>query len=97
MTLAVTVQVGSNSLQIEGAGISDSYGLTVDNVALVRAGTSVSIVVNGGFESPNQHGSWSILTDISGWKGINIEIGQGTIYNNGWNSQVCELDGNANF
>ncbi len=97
VNLAVTVQVGSNSLQIEGAGISDSYGLTVDNVALVRAGTSVSIVVNGGFEAPDQHGSWSILTDISGWKGINIEIGQGTIYNNGWNSQVCELDGNGNF
>jgi len=75
VSITVTAQVGKNLLQIEGAGISDSYGLTVDNVALIRAGTSVSIVVNGGFESPNQYGSWSINNDISGWKGTAIEIG----------------------
>jgi hypothetical protein len=63
--------------------------LTIDNVALVRVGTTVNIVVNGNFESPNFAGSWGIQTDIYGWKGFEIELGKGTIYNAGWNSQVA--------
>jgi len=45
----VTVSEGQNSLQIEGAGTSDSYGLAIDNVKLVRVGAAQNIVVNGDF------------------------------------------------
>lgn len=45
----VTAVGGQNSLQIEGAGISDSLGLTIDNVQLIRVGSSQNIVINGGF------------------------------------------------
>lgn len=97
VTLFVIVVAGRNKLQFEGAGISDSYGLGIDNVRFVRAGTTVNIAVNGDFELPNQYGSWGIFNDISGWRGVGIEIGFGTIYNLQWNSQVCELDGNTNY
>ena len=93
----VSAVVGQNSLQIEGAGISDSYGLTIDNVQLVRVGSAQNIVVNGDFQTPYQAGGWHIFNSIPGWQGLGIEIGWGDIYNIDWNSQVLELDGNSNF
>jgi len=93
----VTAVTGKNSLQIEGAGISDSYGLTIDNVQLVRVGCAQNIVVNGDFQNPYQAGGWHIFNNIPGWQGQGIEIGWGDIYNIDWNSQVLELDGNSNF
>lgn len=93
----VTAVIGQNSLQIEGAGISDSYGLTIDNVQLVRVGSAQNIVVNGDFQTPYQAGGWHIFNSIPGWQGLGIEIGWGDIYNIDWNSQVLELDGNSNF
>lgn len=96
-SLLVTVKPGQNTLQIEGAGISDSYGLIVDNVQLIRQGTTQNIVVNGGFEQPSVGFSWGIFNSIPGWVGKGIEIGYGTIYHNGWNSQVIELDGHSNY
>lgn len=95
--LVVSAVAGQNTLQIEGAGISDSYGLIVDNVQLIRQGTSLNIVVNGGFEQPSVGASWGIFNSIPGWTGTGIEIGYGTIYHNGWNSQVVELDGHSNY
>jgi hypothetical protein len=93
----VTVQVGQNFLQLLGAGVSDSYGLLVDSVQLVREGTTTNIVQNGDFSAPNVHGSWGIFNDISGWKGNGIEVGYGpTAYGLGSNQEV-ELDGNANY
>ena len=97
LSVVVYAQAGQNSLQIEGAGKSDSYGLIVDNVKLIRQGTTSNIVVNGGFEQPNVGFSWGIFNSIPGWSGVGIEVGYGTIYYNGWNSQVIELDGNANY
>ena len=97
LSVVVYAQPGQNSLQIEGAGKSDSYGLIVDNVKLIRQGTTSNIVVNGGFEQPNVGFSWGIFNSIPGWSGVGIEVGYGTIYYNGWNSQVVELDGNANY
>lgn len=47
--LVVTASVGKNTLQFVGAGTSDSYGLLIDDVSLVRSGTTQNIVVNGGF------------------------------------------------
>ena len=54
-------------LQLRGEGIADSYGLTVDNVELVRQGTSQNIVVNGDFEQPSTNNGWKILKNIPGW------------------------------
>ena len=81
---------------MRGEGISDTFGLNVDNVKLVRQGTSRNIVVNGGFEQPCTQGGWKYFNNIPGWKGDEIEIGAGKIYNSNWNSQVCELDGSRN-
>lgn len=91
-TIVVYVKPGQNKLQIEGAGVLDSYGLTVDNVQLKRDGTNVNIVVNGNFEQPNVGLSWGLFNNIPGWEGVGIEIGWGNIYNARWNSQVAELD-----
>jgi hypothetical protein len=72
-------------------------GLLIDNVSLVRQGTSANIVINGDFSSPNVHLSWSIFNDISGWQGTGIEVGYGpNAYGSGVD-QVCELDGNTNY
>lgn len=64
---------------------------------LIRYGNNQNIVVNGGFEQPNVGNSWGIFTNIPGWTGNGIEIGWASIYTSGWNSQVLELDGNANY
>jgi hypothetical protein len=89
VSINITVIAGLNVLQFIGAGISDSYGLGIDNIKLVRIGTTNNIVINGDFSSPNEYGSWSIQNNINGWTGIGIEVGQGTIYNSGWSGQIC--------
>ena len=98
-TYSIWVEVvgGENKLQIEGAGIKDRKGLTIDNVRLVRYGTNTNIVVNGGFQAPSVGYSWGIFNNIPGWEGVGIELGWGKIYNHGWSSQVCELDGRKNY
>lgn len=67
VSIVVFSQVGKNSLQFSGTGVSDSYGLTVDNVKLVRDGTLANIVVNGQFEDPDVDAGWQIFNDITGW------------------------------
>ena len=64
---------------------------------MVRYGTNTNIVVNGGFQAPGVGYSWGIFNNIPGWEGVGIELGWGKIYNHGWNSQVCELDGHRNY
>lgn len=81
-------------LEIKGKGITDSFGLTIDNVMLVKDGTKKNLVINGGFELPDQCGKWKIYDNIVGWSGKQFEIGAGKLYNCRWNSQVCELDAN---
>jgi hypothetical protein len=92
-TQQVEVVAGENILRFEGDGKEDSYGLTIDNVKLIKDGTEDNIVVNGGFEQPNLDGKWKVFDEIPGWKGKGIEVGRGTIYNAAWTSQVAELDG----
>jgi len=43
-------------LQIRGKGVADGYGLTIDDVSLSKDGTDKNLVVNSGFELPNQNG-----------------------------------------
>ena len=83
-------------LKFQGTGCSDGYGLTIDNVQLVRYGTKKNIVVNGGFQKPCVGRGWKIFNDIPGWWGKGFEIGSGHLYNCGWKSQVVELDGHKN-
>ncbi len=98
VNLAITVQPGRNALQFSGAGISDDFGLLIDNVRFVREGTSQNILINGDFSSPPVFGSWNIFNDISGWLGKGIKIAFGpNIFNAPGLSQVCELDGDGNF
>ncbi len=47
-------------LEIRGKGKADSYGLTIDNVKLVKDGTNNNLVINGDFEHPDQCGNWKI-------------------------------------
>ena len=93
----VTASVGRNSLQFEGAGVSDGKGLTIDKVSLIRVGSANNIVVNGDFEVPAQNGGWNFQNDIPGWTGKGIKIGWGDLFNTNWNSQVIELDGSRNY
>ena len=43
----------------------------------------------------------SFPTGIEGWTGIDVEVGKGKFYNDGWPkakvNQVCELDGKKNY
>jgi hypothetical protein len=58
----------------------------------------INVAVNGGFELPNQNGSFSMYDEIPGWKGdVRFEIGKGSLYIPAWgNTQVAELDCSAN-
>ena len=86
-----------NVLKFEGAGKKDGFGLTIDNVKLHQDGSEKNIVINGGFEEPNQGERWTSLDKMPGWEGKDIEVGWGKIYNKKWKSQVVELDGKNNI
>jgi hypothetical protein len=45
----VNVTQGSNNLTFAGAGTSDSYGLTIDNITLTQNGSTDNFVLNGDF------------------------------------------------
>ena len=95
--IQVNVKDGVNMLKFAGAGCSDSYGLTIDNVKLIRFHTHNNIVVNGDFERPKLGWrKWRVFNDIPGWWGNGFEVGCGGLYNCGWKSQVVELDGHKN-
>ena len=63
----VKAKIGRNSLQFRGEGTSDTFGLTIDNVKLIRHGSNNSIVVNGGFEQPSTKDGFQFFTNITGW------------------------------
>lgn len=66
-TWPVKAKIGKNSLQFRGEGISDTFGLSIDNVKLIRRGTNNSIVVNGDFEQPPTKDGFQFFTNITGW------------------------------
>lgn len=86
-----------NVLSLKGTGISDGFGLTVDNFNLHKVGSTQNLLTNGDFETPDLKKGWKILTNPSGWVGKDVEIGFGSIYNSAWTSQVCELDSDKNY
>ena len=96
-TLTVEVKEGKNSLKFKGKGKSDKLGLSIDNVRLVREGTTEDIVINGDFEMPQVAGTYEIFNKIPGWEGKEMEIGPSSTYSEEWPAtQVAELDGNFN-
>ena len=48
-TIKLDAVAGENALKFQEAGKIDGLGLTIDNVRLVKTGTTKNIVVNGGF------------------------------------------------
>lgn len=97
ISIPVTAVAGENVLQFVGAGLSNGFGLAIDNVKLVREGCGKNIVVNGDFEKPDTIHGWRYFKDIDGWSGTPLEIGEGRIYNCKWTSQVVELDSSKNY
>ena len=92
--LYVDISAGPNSLRLQGAGISDGYGLTIDNVKLIRDGDKTNIVINGDFEEVLSRRNAKIFSNINGWQGDKFKIGRGTIFNFDWTTNnVVELDG----
>jgi hypothetical protein len=69
VSVDVTAVVGENSLQFEGAGRIDSFGLTITNVALIELGdlTNSNVLINGDFSLPNLGGGWTNYNSIPGW------------------------------
>jgi len=49
VTVDVEGVVGKNILSFAGSGKTDSFGLTIDNVKLVRNINSKSLLTNGNF------------------------------------------------
>lgn len=57
-----------NILSVMGTGASDSYGLTIDNVRLIKLGQGhPNVVVNGDFESSGLTRDWTIASQAKGW------------------------------
>ena len=78
-------------------GRSDGLGAIIDNVR-VRKG-SRNLVRNGGFEKGHNVGlTRNYFSNLLGWRGRNMEIGNGRIYSRYWNNgdHVCELDSRGN-
>jgi hypothetical protein len=85
-------------LQFDGTSLSDSYGISVDNVKLTSAYNSTNLIVNGDFNTPSVGTGWSYYNGgIQGWSAARAEVGGGNNYNAHWCSgQVIELDSDSN-
>lgn len=80
----ISVDTGENTLLIKGVGGIEVYGLTVDNVRLVRQGSTDNIIENGNFEDMG----------ISGWNSI---IHDAPLFNHMWaKTKVGRVDANIN-
>ena len=82
---------------MRGAGTSDNLGLTIDNIKIVKEGTTENLVINGDFEHPKVDRNSKVFSGgIQRWMASDIEIGVGLFFNPRWTTQVCDLDGNGN-
>ncbi len=69
-TAEVKAKAGENIINIAGTGNSDGYGMTIDNVRLIKATKNgeVNLIKNGGFEEGHKVGNgWKIFPNILGW------------------------------
>jgi hypothetical protein len=56
-------------ISFTGTGVSDGFGLTIDNVNLHKLGSDKNLIINGDFETPNLQKGWQIISNPSGWLG----------------------------
>ena len=94
----VYAKPGENVLQLRGAGVSDTHGVTASNVRLVKDSENRNLIVNGDFSKPKLAlNTWQGFNGgIEGWTSVYMEIGTGTLWNPKWPGQVIELDTNRN-
>ena len=98
----VSLQVGDNILNLDGAGLSDGYGLGIANVKLTSSSNPTNLIINGDFSADSLGSSlWNVFVGgIKGWKANKAEVGYCyKVYSSSWpnNNQLCiELDADAN-
>jgi hypothetical protein len=96
-TVSVSAVAGANQLRIDGTGISDSFGIVIDDVSLKcevlnttptpsTCNPATNFIVNGDFQSPSLGPlSYSLLPSIAGWTSNGtFELGKGWRYNLVW-------------
>ena len=66
---SVTLLECDNVLQIDGTGLSDSFGISISNVKLYSAVNSTNAITNGDFTQPIlAFGTWEYVNGgIPGW------------------------------
>jgi hypothetical protein len=93
---------GNNLLELDAAGVSDSYGLNVANVQLTSAYNSTNLVADGNFVGSGLGSTnWNYYSGgFQGWSAKLAEVGHCyNTYNPNWpnNGQLCiELDTDSN-
>jgi hypothetical protein len=96
----VTLNAGSNILQFDGAGLSDSYGISIDNVKLTSVYNTSNLLVNGDFQANVgiSAGQFTYINGgINGWVASRAEVGDCRLYNGAWGASQCiELDSDSN-
>ncbi len=98
----VRLKAGVNTLEFDGAGPSDSYGLTIENVKLFSAYNNTNLISNGAFSQPAlADNTWTYINNgIPSWWAAKAEIGDANhVYNPAWpasSGQCVELDSDSN-
>jgi hypothetical protein len=91
-------------LVFKGKGHSDGRGVAIANVKLLRDSSYglQDLACNGDFSETydKKKGNYYKVfkNSITGWKGKEIEVGYGQLYNSNWpvGTVVSELDANQN-
>lgn len=96
----VTLNSGSNILQFDGTSLSDSYGISIDNVKLSSVYNASNLLVNGDFQANVgiSAGQFTYINGgINGWIASRAEVGDCRLYNGAWGASQCiELDSDSN-
>jgi len=98
-TFQVVLSSGDNLLQFDGAGASDGFGVSIDNVKLTSIYNNTNLIVNGNFQQPSLAANQFTYSNggIPGWTAAKAEVGDCRLYNNLWASTQClELDSDNN-
>ena len=89
----VYAREGDNLLYLRGVGARDAKGLGVDNVRLVKDGSTQNLVSNGDFENPKLNfDSQGFNGGIPSWVCEYMEMGIGKSLNKRWPTQIFKLD-----
>jgi len=96
----VTLNSGDNLLQFDGTSLSDSFGISIDNVKLTSVYNTTNLIIGGDFEV-NLGLSAGQFTYINGgiprWSAYRAEVGDCRLYNPHWGASQCiELDSDSN-